>query len=244
MNPFVILFFQPILNLLIWLHNIIPGNDFGWAIIALTILIKLILWPLSAKALHSQKALQDIQPKVDALRKKFKDKKEAMGKELMSLYKQEKVSPFSSCLPLLVQLPFLFAIFQVLRDGIVTGTAERLYPFISQPEVVDTIFLGIFDLEKRSIILALTAGALQFFQTRMLTHKKQPQVPGSGDESMTSMMNKQMMYIAPIITVVFGFTLPGGLTLYWTMNTLITLIQQIIVLRKHKESDTQIMPAV
>ncbi|MBU2575643.1 YidC/Oxa1 family membrane protein insertase [Patescibacteria group bacterium] len=232
MNPFVILFYQPIINLLVFLHNTIPGDDFGWAIIGLTIIIKLILLPLSAKSLRSQKALQDIQPKVDELRKKFKDNKEAMGKELMMLYKKEKVSPFSSCLPLLVQLPFLLAIFQVLRDGISNGSFERLYPFVSAPETVNTVFLGIINLETPSIALALTAGALQFGQTRMLTHKKQPKVPGSADEGMTSMMNKQMMYMAPVITVVFGATLPGGLTLYWTMNTLTTLLQQIFVLRK------------
>lgn len=232
MNPFVILFYQPIINLLVWLHNIIPGSDFGWAIIALTIIIKLILLPLSAKSLRSQKALQEIQPKVDELKKKFKDNKEAMGKELMQLYRKEKVSPFSSCLPLLIQLPFLLAIFQVLRDGISNGAFERLYPFISQPESVNTMFLGLINLETRSLTLAFMAGALQFWQTRMLTHNKQPKIPGAADEGMTSMMNKQMMYMAPIITVVFGATLPGGLTLYWTMNTLATLIQQIIVLRK------------
>ena len=214
------------------MHNIIPGDDFGWAIIAVTIIIKLILLPLSAKSLRSQKALQEIQPKVDELRKKYKDNKEAMGKELMQLYKKEKVSPFSSCLPLIIQLPFLFAMFRVLRDGLSNDALDKLYPFIHAPEAVNTMFLGIINLENPSIYLAIIAGALQFWQTRMLTHKKQPQVPGSKDESMTSMMNKQMMYMAPVITVVFGATLPGGLTLYWTMNTLTTLIQQIIVLRK------------
>ena len=243
MNPFTLLFTQPILNLLVWLHNIIPGNDFGWAIIALTIIIKIILLPLSAKSLKSQKALQDIQPKINEIKAKHKDNKEMLGKEMMNLYRQEKVSPFSSCLPLLIQLPFLLAIFQVLRDGISNGSFERLYSFIPAPEIVNTVFLGIINLEKPSIVLALTAGALQFFQTRMLTHKKQPKVPGSKDESMTSMMNKQMMYMAPIITVVFGATLPGGLTLYWTMNTLTTLLQQIFVFRKKdsNKSDNNII---
>src|SRR3989338_3406607 len=133
MNPFTILFYQPILNLLVWLHNIIPGDDFGWAIIALTILIKIILLPLSAKSLRSQKALQEIQPKVEAIKAKQKDNKEMLGKEMMLLYKNEKVSPFSSCLPLLIQLPFLFAIFKVLRDGLQNGALDKLYPFIAAP---------------------------------------------------------------------------------------------------------------
>lgn len=243
MNPFVILFYQPILNLLIWLHNAIPGDDFGWAIIGLTVLIKIILLPLSAKSLRSQKALQELQPKVDDLRKKYKDDKERMGRELMSLYRQEKVSPFSSCLPLLVQLPFLLAIFQVLRDEVSTGNLVLLYPFVAVPESINTLFLGIVSLEAPSIPIALIAGALQFWQTRMLVHKRQPQIPGAADESMTSMMNKQMMYLAPIITVVFGATLPGGLTLYWAVNTLTTLIQQILVFRKRENGSSAAMSA-
>lgn len=233
MNPFVILFYQPILNLLIWLHNVIPGDDFGWAIISLTVLVKLILYPLSARSLHSQKALQELQPKVDELRKKYKDDRQQQGRELMRLYREEKVSPFSSCLPLLLQLPFLLAIFQVLRDKVASGKLDRLYPFVAAPESINTVFLGIVNMESPSIAIALIAGILQFFQTRMLTHKRQPLLPGSADESMTSMMNKQMLYIAPILTVVFGATLPGGLTLYWAVNTLATLIQQILLFRKH-----------
>jgi YidC/Oxa1 family membrane protein insertase len=235
MNPFVILFYQPILNLLVWLHNIIPGDDLGWAIIGLTVLVKLLLLPLSAKSLRSQKALQEIQPKVESLKQKFKDNKEAMGKEMMNLYRNEKVSPFSSCLPLLVQFPFLIAIYQVLRDGIEGGSLERLYSFVARPEFVDTNFLGILNLENPNIPLALAAGVFQFLQTRMLTHNKQPKIPGAADEGISSMMNKQMLYIMPVVTVVIGATLPGGLALYWTINTLITLLQQMVVLGKPKQ---------
>ncbi len=233
MNIFTTLFYQPILNLLVWLHNIIPGNDFGWSIVALTILIKLILWPLSGKSLKSQKALQDLQPKVDALKEKHKDKKEEMGRALMELYRQEKVSPFSSCLPLLVQFPFLIAIYQVLRDGLQAKSLILLYPFVVAPEAVNTVWLGLFDLSQRSLVLAVLAGIFQFWQTKMLIHKPQPKVPGSKDEGMASMMNKQMMYMMPIVTVLIGATLPGGLALYWLFNTIITLVQQILVLRRH-----------
>jgi len=237
MNPFTIIFYQPILNLLVWLHNIIPGNDFGWSIIAMTIIIKLILWPLSGKSLKSQKALQDLQPKVDALKEKFKNSKEELGRAMMELYKKEKVSPFSSCLPLLVQLPFLIAIYQVLRDGLQNGSLNLLYPFIAKPEVVNTVFLGIFDLTKASIVFAVLAGAFQFWQTKMLMHKKQPAIPGAKDEGMASMVNKQMLYVMPVVTVVIGVSLPGGLTLYWLINTVATVVQQLFVLKR--KSDPQ-----
>ncbi len=232
MNPFVILFYQPILNLLVIIHNAMPGNDLGWAIIGLTLIIKIVLLPLSAKSLKSQKALQDIQPQMEEIKQKYKDNKEELGRKMMELYKKEKVSPFSSCLPLLIQLPFLFAIFQVLRDGLKNGALENLYPFVGAPESVNTLFLGIIELQNPSIILAVAAGILQFVQTKMLTRKKQPNVPGSADEGMASMMNKQMMYFMPIITVIFGVSLPGGLTLYWTINTLMTIAQQLLVFKK------------
>jgi len=233
MNIFTTLFYQPILNLLVWLHNFIPGNDFGWSIVALTVLIKLILWPLSGKSLKSQKALQDLQPKVDALKEQHKDNKETLGRAMMDLYKAEKVSPFSSCLPLLVQLPFLIAIYQVLNDGLQNGSLDKLYAFVARPEAVNMLFLGLIDLSKASIPLAIFTGAFQFWQTKMLMHKKQPAIPGSRDENMASMMNKQMLYVMPILTVVIGATLPGGLVLYWLINTVVTIAQQIIVFKRH-----------
>ncbi|MCK5211168.1 membrane protein insertase YidC, partial [Candidatus Parcubacteria bacterium] len=106
-------FYQPVLNLLVFLYNIVPGNDLGIAIILLTVVIKLLLLPLSKKSIKSQKALQDLQPQTEELKKKFKDNKEAMSKAMLELYKKNKVNPFSSCLPLIVQLPFLFAVFRV-----------------------------------------------------------------------------------------------------------------------------------
>lgn len=233
MNPFTLIFYQPLLNLLVWLHNLLPGNDFGWAIIALTVVIKIILWPLSGKSLKSQKALQEIQPKVDALKGQYKDNKEALGRAMMELYRKEKVSPFSSCLPLLIQLPFLIAIYEVLRDGLQNGSLNLLYSFVAKPEAVNTIWLGIFDLAKASIVLAVITGLAQFWQTKMLTRKPQPALPGAQDEGMASLMNKQMMYIMPIITVVIGASLPAGLILYWLVNTLATIAQQLLVLKKH-----------
>lgn len=233
MNPFTLLFYQPLLNLIIWLYNIIPGHDFGWSIIALTVIIKLILWPLSGKSLKSQKALQDLQPKVDALKAQYKDNKEAQGKAMMELYRKEKVSPFSSCLPLLIQLPFLIAIYKVLRAGLKNDSANLLYSFVAKPEIINAMFLGVIDLAKASIVLAIITGAAQFWQTKMLTHKPQPALPGAQDEGMTSMMNKQMMYVMPIVTVVIGASLPAGLIIYWLINTLMTILQQKLVFSKH-----------
>src|SRR3989338_4605010 len=103
MSLFHTVLYQPLYNLLIWLYNTLPGADMGFAIIALTILVKLIMWPLNQSSLVSQKALQDLQPKLEELKKQHKDDKEGLGKAMMELYKREKVNPLSSCLPLLIQ---------------------------------------------------------------------------------------------------------------------------------------------
>jgi YidC/Oxa1 family membrane protein insertase len=106
MAIFTTLVVQPILNLLVALYNFLPGNDLGIAIILLTIIVKAILYPLTMAQIKQQRALQSLQPKVDEIRKRLKDDKEAQAKELTELYKREKVNPASSCLPLLIQLPF------------------------------------------------------------------------------------------------------------------------------------------
>ncbi len=235
---FQTLFYQPILNLVIWLYNVIPGHDLGIVIIVLTIIIKLVLWPLSKQAIKSQKSLQDLQPKIEEIKKKYKDKKEEMGKAMMGLYKENKVNPLSSCLPLLVQLPFLWAVFQVFREGFEEGALELVYPFISKPEVVNNISFGIFDLSKPNIFLAVLAGAAQFWQVKMMMTKKAPiKTPGAKDENMMAMMNKQMLYFMPALTVFIGLTLPGGLSLYWFITTLLTALQQLIVFKQDGKDD-------
>lgn len=227
---FVTFFYQPILNLLVFLYN--TFGDLGVAIIFLTIIVKLILLPLSKKSIKSQKALQNLQPKINELKAKYKDDKQGMSVALMALYKENKVNPFSSCLPLLIQLPFFFAIFRVFRDGFAQDHLELLYPFISNPEIINSFTFGLFDLSKVNPVLAVLAGLAQFWQGKMM-HTKKPKIKseGSKDENMLAIMNKQMLYIMPVVTVFIGLSFPAGLTLYWFLTTLFTAIQQKIMFR-------------
>jgi YidC/Oxa1 family membrane protein insertase len=226
---FNLICYQPIYNLLIFLYNTIPGNNLGVAIIFLTIIIKLLLNPFSSQAIKSQKALQDLQPKIEEIKVKYKDQKEKMGQAMMKLYKQEKINPFSSCLPLLIQFPFLIAVFYIFKDGFNAVDKELLYSFISSPEKINSFFLGI-NLSNPNILLAVLSGIAQFWQTRMMMRKPPPvevaKLKEAKDESMTAMMNKQMLYFMPILTVFIGTTLPAGLALYWFVLTLFMIIQQ------------------
>jgi len=231
----MVIFYQPVLNLLVFLYNTVAFQDLGVAIILLTVAIRLIFWPLSRSSIKSQKALQDLQPEIEALKKKYGSDKAELSRATMELYKNNQVNPFSSCLPLLIQLPFLFAVYQVFRDGL-GNKLDFVYSFISRPALINTFSFGFLDLAKPNIYLAVLAGLAQFWQAKMMVTAKPPvNTPGSKDESMAAIMNKQMLYFMPAITIFIGLSLPGGLTLYWFVLTLLTALQQLVTFR-HKNS--------
>jgi YidC/Oxa1 family membrane protein insertase len=233
---FTLILSQPIFNGFIWLYNIIP--DVGFVIILLTLVLKFALLPANAKSIKAQKSLTELQPKLDDLKKKHKDNQQVLAQETMKLYKEHKVNPFGSCLPLLIQLPVFLALYWVLRDVLnPEQNFEMLYSVVQRPESVNPMFLGLIDLGKPQIVLAALAAGAQFFQAKMFAKKRAPKEAGEGgkDENMAAMMNKQMMYMMPAITFMIGFTLPGGLLLYWFISTVFTLIQQLVVFKKLDE---------
>ncbi len=234
-----ILLYQPIYNALIFFYNIIPGRDLGVSIIIVTILLKIILHPFLVKSLKSQKALQSLEPKMKEIREKYKGNKQEQAKATMELYKQEKVSPFSSCLPLLIQFPFLIALYQTMSAAVANKGFEVLYSFVGNPGTINAVSMGILDLAKPSIPLAILAGVAQFFQTRMLSAKQPPKKAGEGakDEGQMSMINKQMQYMMPLFTIFIGVSLPAGLSLYWFLTTLLTIGQQKLIFKKDKEKN-------
>lgn len=245
--------YEPIFNALFYLYHVIPGKDLGVSIIILTLVIKFILfWP-SLSALKAQKSLQDTQPKLDEIKKKYKNDKEEMGRQLMRFYKENKVNPFSSCLPLLIQLPILIALYRVFLQGLkVDATThllagaqlEHLYGYlrtIYETTPVHTTFLGFLDLTKtHNVYLAVIAGIAQFFSGKMLSTQKAPiKTAGAKDENIAATMNKQMLYMMPIFTVIIGYQFPAGVALYWLVTTLFTLLQQLYFLKWKKNAKAQ-----
>ena len=179
--------------------------------------------------------MQDLQPKLEEIKRQFPNDKQAQSTATMALYKNNKVNPFTSCLPMLVQLPILIALYLVLRDGLASSNlAQNLYPFVHNPEKISAVSLGIFNLAEHNFVLAVLAGAAQFWQAKMLTRKTPPKNagPGAKDEGLAAMMNKQMLYFMPLMTVIIGMRLPGGLTLYWFLSTALMGLQQFILFRK------------
>lgn len=232
--------YQPLFNLLVWLYNNVPGHDIGLAILILTVLIKLILYPFSLQALKAQKAMAELQPKISELKAKYKDQKETMTKEMMKLYKENKVNPLSSCLPVLIQLPFLIAVYQVFIKGLGSQGLENLYAFVANPGHINPISMGFLDLSKPNLVLAVLAGAAQFWQAKMMPQQKPPKnIAGAKDEGMAAAMNKQMLYFMPAITILIGASLPGGLTFYWFLTTVLTVAQQYLYFGKKKKNEAE-----
>lgn len=223
---FETILYQPIFNLFIGFYDIIP--DVGVAILLITLLIKLVLYPLTAKSIKAQRELQEIQPKLVALKKKYKDDQQKLAQETMKLYSEHKVNPFGSCLPILIQIPIFLALFWVLRDGLGDANYDLLYSFVPTPENLNAVSLGIIDLSKPNILMALLAGGAQFMQAKTLMRKRPTKpVPESGkDEDMMAMMNKQMLYVMPVLTAFISMGLPSGVALYWFLSTAFTAVQQ------------------
>src|SRR3989344_9061895 len=194
---FDVLLYHPLFNSLVLLYNYLPGHDFGLAIILLTIIIRIILYPVSVKALNSQKTLQALQPKVREIQNKYKNNKEQLAKETLKLYRQEKINPFSGLFLAIVQLPILIALYTVFWKGLNPSELTNLYSFVSNPGQINAVFLGIIDLSKANFMLAVLAGIFQFFQTKMLTPKNEP-IKGKNSD-ISQIMQKQMLYFFPFL---------------------------------------------
>ncbi|MCF7795938.1 YidC/Oxa1 family membrane protein insertase [Patescibacteria group bacterium] len=241
MNIFNTVLVYPMINFITFFYDKIP--DLGVAIIALTVLIKLILWPVNQKSIKAQKDMKKVQSKINEIKEKYKDDPQKQSAEMMGVYKKENVNPFSSCLTLLIQLPILIALFQTLR--IILGINEGfdintiLYSFVNSVEF-NPIAFGFLNLIEKSIWLAILAGAFQFLQSKMLVTGNLPKANEKNegkDEKMASVMNKQMLYFMPALTVFIGLSFPAGLTLYWCVNSIITALQSFIAflpLKKEK----------
>lgn len=240
MDIFKIILTQPLTNLLFVILAFIPGHDFGIAVILITAIIRFALWPVFSKQLHSQKKMQQLQPEIAKIREQAKGDKTKESQMLMQLYKEKEVSPFSSCLPLIIQFPFLIALFVVFNQ---TGegfdkVSQMLYepvrnlPYIKSlildPSAYKPVLFGFISMSKPSIALAIIAGVLQFAQTKMITPK-----PDSKDKQAKAMNSMTLLF--PIVTIAIAWKLPAALPLYWTVTTLIAILQQWIIMKGEVE---------
>ena len=217
--------YRPLFNAVVFLYNILPGHDFGFAIIALTTVIRVLFFPLSIKTVRSQKAMSLLNPKLQEIKQKFKDDKSAQSIETMKLYKDNNINPLSGCLPLLIQLPILIALYQAFIAGLKPENLNMLYNFVVNPGVINKISFGFIEITSKMPLLAIFAGGAQFVQAWATKAQNQ----GSNLNKEMAALNSQMLYFFPIMIVVIGWNLPAGLVLYWITTTVFSILEQLYI---------------
>lgn len=216
---------RPLVNLLVFLYDKVTFNDLGLAIIAMTIVIRIILFPLFHKLAHHQRMTQKIQPHIKKLQEVHKDNKEVQTKAIMALYGEYKINPLTPIFLLLLQLPILIALYGVFKEGFSEKALASLYPFISAPTSFNHYFLGFIDLNARNLLVVIIATVLQYIQGLVSAPK-----PG-GDPQMAKLA-RNMIFIGPAITLMILWNLPSALALYWLTSTAFSIFQQRILDKK------------
>lgn len=244
MNGFL---YQLFYNALIGLTNIFPGAMIGLGVIALTLIVKTFLIPLTYRSIKSQIQQKKLQPLLAAIRKEHKDDKQKQSEEILKLYKEHKTNPFAGCFLIIIQIFIIVPLYYVfLRLDIYP---DILYGFISAPESLNEIFLGI-NLAEQSVIFALAAGISQFIQLRLspamqdATKKKDTDEEGSPQEEMMKGMQKSMKYTMPIMITVIAYIVPAAVALYWIVSNIFTIGQEISIRKRLARKEEQATPAV
>jgi len=232
-------FFDPIYNSLVFFIDVVRNGDVGIAIICTVILVKTIILPISLKAIRTQLAMQEIQPKLDKIKIDFKDAREMQAIKTMELFKEAQVNPFSSILLLLIQIPVVIALYFAVYTGggikLPAINTEILYSFIPTPEFANMICLGFMDITAKSLPLAFIAGLTQFIHTKLSLPPQKPKdasaEPSFKDDFARS-MQLQMRYVMPILIFFVAYTISAAIALYFTISNLMAIGQEYLV--RHK----------
>ena len=227
--------FNPLYNGLVFLIDVFPWMDAGIAVIVFTIIVRLLLFPISKKSIITQVRMKQIEPELAKIREKTGNDKQAQALQTMALYKERGVSPFSSFFLLFLQLPIIYALYSIfIHSGLPEVNKEILYGFVSVP-VINMHFLGLIDIGIRNIPLSIIAGISQFLQlhfspaTRSVDYKKGASNPADIAQNMT----RNLKYFFPIMVFLISYKISSVVALYWTVSSLFTVAQELYVRKYH-----------
>jgi YidC/Oxa1 family membrane protein insertase len=225
--------YEPLLNALAFLVSVIPGGDVGVAVIILTIIVKIVLFPLSQRSIESQAQMNLLAPEINKIKASGVSKEE-QARLTFELYKTHKTNPFSGCLLVLIQIPIIFALYYVFLKGINFDNGI-LYSFIHVPAHSNMIFLGLIDITQKSIILAVLAGLSQYLQAHFMpipNPSPSNNTTPSFSDSLSKSMHMQMKYIFPFVVAFIAYSISGAVALYWITSNLFMVGQQMYIKKK------------
>ncbi|MFA6514723.1 MAG: YidC/Oxa1 family membrane protein insertase [Candidatus Paceibacterota bacterium] len=234
-------FYQPIYNILIFIINNITFGDVGFAIILVTIVVKLVLSPLTRKSIKSQILMKRMEPELKQIKKDFPNKEE-QAKKTFELYKKYGTNPFSGCLVVLLQLPVIFALYYVFYKTFAID-ANLIYSFIQTPVAINTNFLNLIELGSKSISLGVLAGVTQFIQGYLSMPVKSKNVeivkeignkdePKTFQEQLSDSMQLNVRYILPVFIGFIAWKISAAVALYWIVSNIFTIVQEWYIRRQ------------
>ncbi len=234
------IFFDPVYNTLVFFIDAFPGGDVGLAIVATVVVVKVLLLPLSIKAVKTQKIMREIDPKLREIKVKYKDKREEQAKAMLEIYREAGMNPFASILVMFIQIPFIIALYMSVSNGggvpLPAINTELLFSFIPNPETVSMVMLGFFDITTKNLPLALLAGITQFMYTRYAMPAlatKDANAVSSFKDDFARNMQLQMRYVMPVMIIGIAYYFTAAIALYFVVSNLMTLAQEYIV-RRHR----------
>lgn len=227
-------FYEPLFNLLVFFAFFMPGNNLGLSIIAVTIIAKLIILPITHSSMKAQKKMKELQPVMDRIKKEYEGKKEEQALQMMNLYKEHGINPFSSIFLIFLQLPIFIALYYMFRTQI-DLTSSVLYSFTPVPSFISVNFLGL-DLLSGSLFLAVLVSLSQFAQSWFAV----PPLPKSDkkestfQEDLAKSMNLQVKYVLPIFIGFVAYKLNAAVSLFWITNNILGIIHELYIRNKSK----------
>ena len=226
------IFYRPLLNALVFLTDVLPFNDLGFAVIVLTLTVRLALSPLMHRSIKTQQKMKMIEPELKKIKDGF-DNREEQAKKLMELYRAHGVNPLSGVLLLFLQLPVLIALYLVFRASI-QPDPSYLYSFVPVPSHINSFFLGLIDLGRGSIVLAATAAVSQFVQIKLAQLPQTAQKQQKTANDFGKMFSLQMTYFMPVFIFFIAMRFPSAVALYWTTLNLFAIVHEWVVREKAK----------
>lgn len=218
-------FYEPIYNLIVVVLTVVPLHDIGAAIVVVTLIVKALLLPFNMSALRTQYMMKKIEPEMNKIKELQKKDPQGASKQMVDLYRKQKINPFSSLFAMILQIPIFIALYIVFSKGLIDDP-KSIYSFVTFPETLHTVAFGIFDVTEKNIVIALLAGISSYFlavrQTSMMVTqkdaKKDPKKDESFQEHFAKSMKIQLLYVLPVIIGVSAMALPSALGLYWFIS--------------------------
>lgn len=229
------LFFDPLYNFLVYIFTVIPWADAGVAVVIVTLLVRLILYPLSKKAVVTQARMAEIGPELNAIKEKYKNNSEEIARRTLALYRERSVNPFSGILVIIIQIPIIFALYQIFLQ-FPEINPEILYSFVSAPDKIETLFLGFVEVGGKSALIAFLAALSTYLQLYFSAKGQKAPTGDSFGDNLTRNMQKQMKYFFPVLVFFISYSISGVIALYWLTTNIFSILQDWFVKKNLKKA--------